>query len=283
MPRRVRLMPISSPPMRISPESGTSSILMQRSMVDLPEPDAPRIEITSPSFAESETPLRTSREPKLLRRLLTETACTVAVFKFGAPLDMGSFQTWLDSGRASQMWGKPPFESHDDARDGEVEDQIDQASDHEDFHRAKGLRNQFGCKPGDLHHGDDGSKRRRFHHEDDLAAIGGQGLTHRDGKHDAAEKQKAGHSARLRGFHLLVRNGLETAANDLAGIGPGVQGESEDRAPIRFTEERPQAPFLQDRTKLPEPVVDQEDLHEQRCAAEDEHVGFRDRLENTDA
>jgi hypothetical protein len=65
---------MASPPMRISPESGTSSMLMQRSIVDLPEPEAPRIEITSPVRAESDTPFSTSSEPKLLRRFCTETA-----------------------------------------------------------------------------------------------------------------------------------------------------------------------------------------------------------------
>ena len=70
-PRRPFLSSISSPPMRISPASGTSSMLMQRSIVDLPEPEAPRIEITSPSCASSEMPFSTSSAPKLLRRSCT--------------------------------------------------------------------------------------------------------------------------------------------------------------------------------------------------------------------
>src|SRR3954452_1067160 len=82
--------------MRISPESGTSSMLMQRSIVDLPEPDAPRIEITSPSRASSETPLRTSSEPKLLRRFRTETGRVDD--KEGTPSDMGDHRQLLVPG-----------------------------------------------------------------------------------------------------------------------------------------------------------------------------------------
>ncbi|MCY1383149.1 hypothetical protein D9M69_712450 [compost metagenome] len=55
-----------SPATVTSPRSGVSSMLMQRSRVDLPEPDEPRMETTSPSRASSEMPFRTSIGPKLL-------------------------------------------------------------------------------------------------------------------------------------------------------------------------------------------------------------------------
>src|SRR5690606_30149025 len=57
---------ISSPAMRTVPELGISSMLMQRSSVDLPEPDEPMRATTSPSRAVSVTPLSTSSEPKAL-------------------------------------------------------------------------------------------------------------------------------------------------------------------------------------------------------------------------
>src|SRR5208337_3147487 len=47
---------------------------MQRRKVLLPEPDDPRIEITSPSLAVSEMPFSTSSEPKRLRMSLTVRA-----------------------------------------------------------------------------------------------------------------------------------------------------------------------------------------------------------------
>ena len=63
-----------SRPTRIVPWSGVSRRLMQRSMVDLPETDDPRIDTTSPSQAVSDTPFRTSSAPKLLCRSTTLTA-----------------------------------------------------------------------------------------------------------------------------------------------------------------------------------------------------------------
>jgi len=54
---------------------------MQRRKVLLPEPEAPRIEITSPRRAASEMPLSTSRRPKLLRRSRTASV-TSAIAPF---------------------------------------------------------------------------------------------------------------------------------------------------------------------------------------------------------
>ncbi|MNQ23620.1 hypothetical protein D3C85_367930 [compost metagenome] len=53
----------SSPATKICPWYGLSSRLMQRRKVDLPEPEEPRMEMTSPSRAVSEMPLSTSRSP----------------------------------------------------------------------------------------------------------------------------------------------------------------------------------------------------------------------------
>ena len=58
-----------SPPKLIVPMVGVSRKLIQRKKVLLPEPLRPRMEITSPLAAFSETPLMTSNEPKLLCRL----------------------------------------------------------------------------------------------------------------------------------------------------------------------------------------------------------------------
>ena len=54
----------SSPPITILPPDGVSRKLMQRSMVDLPEPEPPMIATTSPSQALSDTPFSTSSVPK---------------------------------------------------------------------------------------------------------------------------------------------------------------------------------------------------------------------------
>ncbi len=67
---------------------------------------------------------------------------------------------------------------------------------------------------------------------------------------------------------------LQAAANDFRGVGGAVQGEREDRAVERLAEEPPQADVLQREPELAEPVVDQEDLHQQRRTAEDEDVAL---------
>ena len=46
------------------PESASSSKLMQRSSVDLPEPDAPMMHTTSPRLTSRSMPLSTCRSPK---------------------------------------------------------------------------------------------------------------------------------------------------------------------------------------------------------------------------
>ena len=59
---------ISSPLTRIRPLVGFSRQLMQRSSVDLPEPEPPMMATTSPSRAESDTPFSTCNWPNFLCR-----------------------------------------------------------------------------------------------------------------------------------------------------------------------------------------------------------------------
>src|SRR4028118_842609 len=105
MPLRPFFSLMVSPPISTSPPSGTSSMLMQRSMVDLPEPDAPRIDTTSPSRALSDTPLRTSGDPKLLRRPRMATAGVDPGCRDVAPSDMGGLQA-RPGGRGAAQGGR---------------------------------------------------------------------------------------------------------------------------------------------------------------------------------
>ena len=54
----------SCPSNQMWPESASSSKLMQRSSVDLPEPDAPMMHTTSPRLTSRSMPLSTCRSPK---------------------------------------------------------------------------------------------------------------------------------------------------------------------------------------------------------------------------
>ena len=69
---------ISTPSMKILPEVGSSSRLMQRSSVDLPEPDGPITQTTWPSSTSKSMPLSTWASPKYLCRLLTSIAGVAA-------------------------------------------------------------------------------------------------------------------------------------------------------------------------------------------------------------
>ena len=59
---------ISSPLTRMMPLVGFSRQLMQRSSVDLPEPEPPMMATTSPSRADSDTPFSTCSWPNFLCR-----------------------------------------------------------------------------------------------------------------------------------------------------------------------------------------------------------------------
>src|SRR5690554_1046333 len=83
------------------PRSGSSSQLMQRSRVDLPDPEEPCTLTTSPLFTVSEMSRSTSLPSKLLEGLLICTAATSDMFetsfcaKPAGPLE-GQFQADAD-------------------------------------------------------------------------------------------------------------------------------------------------------------------------------------------
>src|SRR5215204_2951600 len=64
----------SIPPTTTFPEVGSSRRLMQRSRVDLPDPDGPMTQTTSPGSTRTSMPRMTSRRPKYLWRSWTSMA-----------------------------------------------------------------------------------------------------------------------------------------------------------------------------------------------------------------
>src|SRR5215212_7044119 len=70
----------SIPPTKTFPEVGSSRRLMQRSRVDLPDPDGPMTQTTSPPSTRTSMPRRTSRRPKYLWRSWTSMAAAPAVW-----------------------------------------------------------------------------------------------------------------------------------------------------------------------------------------------------------
>ena len=70
---------ISSPSTKIFPLVGVSSMLTQRSRVDLPDPDGPITQTTCPCATWKSMPLSTSLAPKYLWRSWTSMAAVGAV------------------------------------------------------------------------------------------------------------------------------------------------------------------------------------------------------------
>jgi hypothetical protein len=115
-----------------------------------------------------------------------------------------------------------------------------------------------------------------------IVAITRQGLTNGERQHDAAKQHHAMHAAGTSGLDLPVRYREQAAANDLTGIGSGVQGQGQDGAPIGLAQEWPEDTMAYG-GKLAEAIVDQEDLNQQRRTAEDEDIEAREPIEDGDA
>src|SRR3546814_12867518 len=69
---------------------------------------------------------------------------------------------------------------------------------------------------------------------------------------------------------LAMGHALDAAAQDLRGVGRGVEGERQHGAEIRLAEIRPQAERFELGAELAAAVIDQEDLHQR---SEERRVG----------
>src|SRR5476649_2228547 len=133
-------MRMVSPATVISPASGVSKRLMQRSIVLLPEPLEPMIEMTSPSAASNEMPFSTSSAPKLLCRSRIVSAGMAASIESSSDFS-GAQQHRLPAiAEGSQMRRQAVLEPCYGARDDEIDDEIDRPGADEDLDRAVGLR-----------------------------------------------------------------------------------------------------------------------------------------------
>ncbi|MNV72188.1 hypothetical protein D3C71_1652560 [compost metagenome] len=79
---------------------------------------------------------------------------------------------------------------------------------------------------------------------------------------------------------LAGGDGHQAAAEDLGLVGGGVQGERQQGAEPRFAEEPPQAHVLPEALERAEPVIQQEQLGQQRRAAEEVHVAGGQALQH---
>ena len=106
-----------------------------------------------------------------------------------------------------------------------------------------------------------------------LGAIGWKGLPDGQRKDDAAEQHEARHARGASRLHLSMGHREQATANDLTGISRRVEGQRDDGAPVGIPQECP-CEGMAHRRKLAETVIDEEQLHQQRRAAEDKEIAL---------
>src|SRR5271166_3064483 len=267
VPSRRRRIAIVSPATVTTPSSGVSRRLMQRRNVLLPEPEEPRIETTSPSFAVSEMPLRTSSAPKRLRIPTTVRA--------GVSAAMGLFPL---AGARAQMRRKSPLEPQERGADRIVDGKVDRAGEDERQIGDQRVVADLERDAEDIPERDQRNQRRGLHHRDRLRRIGGQRMAERDRKDDAAENEQIRHPAGAGGLDLTVRHREQRAAENLRLIGGGAERQRQDRAVEGVAQERPEDAGANRRQRR-QAIIDDEKLDQERRAAEHGDIGPSEYLE----
>ena len=161
------------------------------------------------------------------------------------------------------------FEQRDQPPDDEIEREIDRRRAKEHLHRAEGLGDDLLRRAGDLPDRDEAGQRRRLGHQDQLGRIGRQRMAQRHRRDHPAQQQEARHAAGPRRLDLLGRHCQQAAAKNLRAIAGGADRQRDGGAAERLLQHRPDE-TMADRMELAEPVIDQEQLDQQRRAAEDE-------------
>src|SRR5882757_9102988 len=208
--------PTGSPFRWIWPTSGRSSQLMQRSRVDLPEPEGPSTQTVSPLPTWKLTSDSTSLSPKLLETPTTLSTgfelVTVSVLAAG----VGELAQHVHARLDDQA--KSPIEHHrrDEGREGNVVARLD----------GTGGMGQF-------RQGDDGQEGAVLDDLDQLVADYRTGRQHEWRQDDAAEQAELGKAEGDAGLDLVARQRHPGAAQDLGHVGGVVDREREQAcAPV---------------------------------------------------
>src|SRR5580704_10159815 len=202
-----------SPSTKIAPESISTSWLMQRSKVVLPEPEAPMMQSTSLAATSSETPASASKAPKLLRTSRIETR--------GVSISSSS-----PLGRAP---GEAALEQHLQRGEDGDDDEVPKARDDQELDDARvGVINIFGVVQ-DLGVLDHARKRGELDHAYEFIAERRKNDAHRLRQDDALERTQARHADRLRRLILPGIDRDEPRAHHLGGVGALIDAEPEKR------------------------------------------------------
>src|SRR5260221_6867543 len=242
--RSLRVWPRALPSNSMTPLSGVSSTLMQRKSVLLPEPLAPMIATTSPASISSVTSCRTWCVPKALE------------MPFNAKIGIDA-----------------PFEILREQRERPAEDEIERAHDRIDDHRLEGEICHQLAGAGELDEADERGDRRALDELHDEADGRRDRDAHRLRQDDVPELLGEAEGEALGSFPLRSRDRLDRAAPDLAEKGAGVEREGEaDRRPGVDLEVEGDG----------EPIIGDEELHQDRRALEELDVADGKPAQRTD-
>ena len=170
------------------------------------------------------------------------------------------------------MGGEAALEAAGDEDEGVGDREVDQAGRDVELVGLEAAGDEDAGDAGQVEQRDDRDQRRRLEQEHHLVGVGRQRQAERLGQDDAPVEQDPGHAEGARRLDLAARHRLDRAAQDLRGVGGGVQGEGQDGAEIRLAEQHPQPDAVEERLELPGAVIDEEELHQERGPAEIEDV-----------
>ena len=289
--RRVRCPPVNRmPETSIEPSVGSSMKFTQRSTVDFPEPERPKITTTSPRWTSRSTPRTTSRWPKLLcspsmrtttsrrsgshrRRHPCAASVRLAQLDAHGAGDVGpvvapadpSLQPGLEEREED---GEPPV----DERRGDVRLEVLEVGLADQLGAAEDL----GARGG---HAEEGDQRGVLHHRDELVAGRRDDHPERLRQHDLAHLLAVGHAERVGGLALAAGHRLDARAEDLGHVGAVVEAERDDAGGRGVQDQRlvealgqPGVARLQVAADRRQGQVEQEHLHDERGAAEERDV-----------
>ena len=152
--------------------------------------------------------------------------------------------------------------------------QINDGRGDKDFVGRKGLGHDGARHAGDVVHGDHADQRRALEQADHFVAIGRQGQAHGNRRGDVQEALLRGQPERAPGLVQALVHATDSRAEDLCRVGATVERQRDHRAPERLAQDRPQQAVAQP-FELGQAVVDDEQLHQHRCAAKHIAVGER--------
>src|SRR5262245_58430602 len=183
----------SMPSTTMRPSCTFSSPLMQRSMVDLPEPERPMTATISPFSSVSETPFSTSTSPKRLRTPDSSTS--------GMEL---------------------PFQRMAELGEREADDEIDRRRGEVDGERGEGRTTDDLARPRKLDEADQRRQRGVLHQLHQEPDCGRNTDADRLRQHHVGQPLRVCEAEGCARLPLALGYGLQAAAPDLAEEGGGV-------------------------------------------------------------